>query len=30
MGLAAVAMVGLAVIWTAMPETKTSLSQEPA
>lgn len=30
MGLAAVAMVGLAAIWTAMPETKTSLSQEPA
>jgi predicted MFS family arabinose efflux permease len=30
MGLAAVAMVGLAVIWTAMPETKTSLSQESA
>lgn len=30
MGLAAVAMVGLITIWAMMPETKTSLSQEPA
>jgi predicted MFS family arabinose efflux permease len=30
MGLAAVAMVGLTVIWAAMPETKLSLSREPA
>lgn len=30
MGLAAVAMVGLVVIWAIMPETKMSLSREPA
>jgi predicted MFS family arabinose efflux permease len=30
MGLAGVATVGLAVIWAAMPETKLSLSREPA
>lgn len=28
MGLAVVAMIGLAFIWVAMPETKTSLSRE--
>jgi len=30
MGLAAVAMIGLIVIWALMPETKMSLSREPA
>lgn len=30
MGLAAVAMIGLVVIWALMPETKMSLSREPA